>query len=105
METAAYTFARLLDRAFVPLVLLAVAVGLACFVRPAMPRSLYRNHPGYQLNGLFAGVAAASGFPVMLLRVLGVVLFICAPLPSFIGYMSLSLCLPWEQPTPAAAVG
>jgi len=65
--------------------------------------ALYRNQPGWQLQGLCIALASHSGVPVGLVRLIALVLFVCAPTPVFVTYLLGSLCIPWNRPLPASS--
>ena len=65
--------------------------------------AMYRNQPGWQLQGLCIALASHSGIPVGLVRLIALVLFVCAPTAVFWTYLLGSLCIPWSQPLPAAS--
>lgn len=69
------------------------------------PLGLYRNQPGWQLQGLCTALAAASGASVVLVRLWVLLLFVCAPTTTFLIYLLGSLLIPWSQRTPATTPG
>ena len=69
------------------------------------PHGLYRNQPGWQLQGLCTALAAASGASVALVRLWAMLLCLCAPTPTFAVYLLGSLLIPWSKRTPAATPG